>query len=104
MTETTTETNYELPDDALRHLPLLIEAAKGIVNVYTWRGSKGYTAALQQGVAELQAALKPFVLPVDRYEARLNEMREHREMMEAAVHAGVFEVGVEAADGEQESK
>lgn len=54
------ETTYALPDDALRHLPLLIEAAKGIVNVYTWRGSKGYTAALQQGVAELQAALKPF--------------------------------------------
>lgn len=53
---------YSLPDDALRHLPLLIEAAKGIVNVYTWRGSKGYTAALQQGVAELQAALKPFLV------------------------------------------
>lgn len=30
--------------------------------------------------------------PFDRFEARLNDMREHREMMEALVHAGVFEV------------
>lgn len=62
MNQTPETTIYELPDDALRHLPLLIEAAKGIVNVYTWRGAKGYTTALQQGVAELQAALKPFAL------------------------------------------
>jgi hypothetical protein len=61
MTEAQSDTNYALPADALRHLPLLIEAAKGIVNVYTWRGAKGYTAALKQGVAELQTALKPFL-------------------------------------------
>lgn len=62
MTETSTETTYKLPDDALRHLPLLIEAARGIVNVYTWRGSKGYARALKEGVMELEAALKPFLV------------------------------------------
>jgi hypothetical protein len=55
------QATYELPDDALRHLPSLIEAAKGIVNAHTWGGSKGYQRALKEGVAELQAALKPFL-------------------------------------------
>lgn len=56
----TQSTEYALPTDALRHLPLLIEAAKGVVNVYSWRGSKSYARALKEGVAELEVALKPY--------------------------------------------
>lgn len=42
---------------ALRSVPLLVEAAKGILNVHTWRGKKGYEAALRDGIRELQAAV-----------------------------------------------
>lgn len=43
--------------DALRSVPLLVVAAKGILNVVTRRGRKGYHAALAEGVAELKAAV-----------------------------------------------
>lgn len=49
------------PQPAPNHLPLLIEAAKGILNIYTWRKKKNYQSALKQGVMELEAALKPFL-------------------------------------------
>ncbi len=43
--------------EVLRAVPLLIEAAKGIRNVHTWRGSVGYKSALADAVAEIDAAL-----------------------------------------------
>lgn len=44
--------------DALRSVPLLVEAAKGILNVHTWRGKKGYQSALRDGINELRAAVE----------------------------------------------